>query len=126
VIVAESDDVAKAWLERIPADRRPFLNVGTPEQMADAMRPYLDAGFTGFTFNNSVYRTPEAIGRVGELLSLVGGGERVAAKPGSVARLGRAPNQVDEATEDAFAVGAQAVVLEFVGLPGSKAADRGG
>jgi F420-dependent oxidoreductase-like protein len=79
VIVAESDDVAKAWLERIPADRRPFLNVGTPEQMADAMRPYLDAGFTGFTFNNSVYRTPEAIGRVGELLSLVGGGERVAA-----------------------------------------------
>jgi F420-dependent oxidoreductase-like protein len=79
VIVAESDDVAKAWLERIPADRRPFLNVGTAEQMAEAMRPYLDAGFTGFTFNNSVYRTPEAIGRVGELLSLVGGGERVAA-----------------------------------------------
>ena len=28
-----------------------------------ALRPYLDAGFTGFTFNNSIYRTPEAIGR---------------------------------------------------------------
>lgn len=47
--------------------------------MAEALRPYLDAGFTGFTFNNSIYRTPEAIGRVGELLHLVGGGEPVAA-----------------------------------------------
>jgi alkanesulfonate monooxygenase SsuD/methylene tetrahydromethanopterin reductase-like flavin-dependent oxidoreductase (luciferase family) len=79
VIVAESDAAAKASLERIPPDRRPFLDVGTPERMADAMRPYLDAGFTGFTFNNSIYRTPEAIGRVGELLHLVGGGSPVPA-----------------------------------------------
>jgi F420-dependent oxidoreductase-like protein len=78
VIVAESDAAAKASLDRIPPDRRPFLNVGSPEQMADAMRPYLDAGFTGFTFNNSIYRTPDAIGRVGELLHLVGGGTPVA------------------------------------------------
>ena len=48
-------------------------NVGPPEQMADALRPYLDAGFTGFTFNNSIYQTPEAISRIGELLQLVGG-----------------------------------------------------
>lgn len=41
--------------------------------MADALRPYLGAGFTGFTFNNSIFRTPEAIGRVAELLRLVGG-----------------------------------------------------
>ena len=38
------------------------------------LRPYLDAGFTGFTFNNPIYRTPEAIARVGELLRLIGGG----------------------------------------------------
>jgi alkanesulfonate monooxygenase SsuD/methylene tetrahydromethanopterin reductase-like flavin-dependent oxidoreductase (luciferase family) len=54
-----------------PRTRRPFAKVGTPEQMAGAMRPYLDAGFTGFTFNNSLYRTPEQIARVGELLALV-------------------------------------------------------
>jgi F420-dependent oxidoreductase-like protein len=73
VVVAASDAEAKAFLERVPPDRRPFVSAGSPEEMADALRPYLDAGFTGFTFNNSIYRTPEAIGRVGELLRLVGG-----------------------------------------------------
>jgi hypothetical protein len=46
--------------------------------MAEALRPYLDAGFTGFTFNNSIYRTPEAIARIGELLKLVGAGSAAA------------------------------------------------
>ena len=73
VIVAANDAERTAFLERIPEERRPYVNIGTPEQMADALQPYLDAGFTGFTFNNSVYRTPEAIGRIGELLRLVGG-----------------------------------------------------
>ena len=58
-------------MERIPVERRPFVAVGTPEQMAEGLRPYLDAGFTGFTFNNSIYRTPEPIGQVGELLRLI-------------------------------------------------------
>jgi F420-dependent oxidoreductase-like protein len=79
VIVAESVAAARSQLERVPEERRPFINVGMPDQMAEALRPYLDAGFTGFTFNNSIYRTPDAIGRVGELLRLVGGGEPVAA-----------------------------------------------
>jgi F420-dependent oxidoreductase-like protein len=73
VVVAGSDAEARAFLERVPPDRRPFLSVGSPAQMADALRPYLAAGFTGFTFNNSIYHTPEAIGRVGELLRLVRG-----------------------------------------------------
>jgi F420-dependent oxidoreductase-like protein len=73
VVVAATEAEARDYLEKMPPERRPFVNVGTPEQMAEAMRPYLDAGFTGFTFNNSVYRTPEAIARVGELLRLVGG-----------------------------------------------------
>jgi alkanesulfonate monooxygenase SsuD/methylene tetrahydromethanopterin reductase-like flavin-dependent oxidoreductase (luciferase family) len=55
----------------MPEDRRPFAQVGTVQQMAGAMRPYLDAGFTGFTFNNSLYRTPDQIARVGELLALI-------------------------------------------------------
>ena len=59
--------------ERIPAERRPYVAVGTPEQVAEALRPYIDAGFTGFTFNNTIYRTPEQIDRIGDLLRLVAG-----------------------------------------------------
>ena len=74
VIVAASEAEARSFMDRVPPERRPFVNAGTPAHMADALRPYLDAGFTGFTFNNSIYQTPEAIGRVGELLRLLGGG----------------------------------------------------
>jgi hypothetical protein len=31
----------------------------------------MDAGFTGFTFNNNIYGTDESIARVGELIKLV-------------------------------------------------------
>ncbi len=82
VVVAGSEAEAGAILERMPPERRPFVKVGTPDQMADALRPYLDAGFTGFTFNNSVYRTPAAIGPLGELLRLVSGAEIAAARSG--------------------------------------------
>ena len=80
VIVAGSDADAQAFLQRIPPERRPFVNVGTPERMADALRPYLEAGFTGFTFNNTLYRTPEQISLVGELLRLVSGAEPAVAR----------------------------------------------
>jgi F420-dependent oxidoreductase-like protein len=79
VIVAGSDAQAQAFLERMPPERRPHVKVGRPEQMADELRPYLDAGFTGFTFNNTFYRTPEQIALVGDLLRLVAGTEPVAA-----------------------------------------------
>ena len=69
-------------LELMPPERRPYVTVGPPEQMADALRPYLDAGFTGFTFNNTIYRTPEAIGHVGELLRLVAGAQPAVARVG--------------------------------------------
>jgi F420-dependent oxidoreductase-like protein len=73
VVVAGTEVEAKAFLAQLPPERRPHVKIGTPDQMAEALRPYLDAGFTGFTFNNSTYRTPEAIGQVGELLRLIGG-----------------------------------------------------
>jgi F420-dependent oxidoreductase-like protein len=71
VVVAANEAEAQDLLERMPEERRPFAKVGTAEQMAGAMRPYLDAGFTGFTFNNSLYRTPDQIARVGDLLALI-------------------------------------------------------
>ena len=73
VIVAATEAEARAYLDRIPPERRPFVDAGTPEQAAAALQPYLDAGFTGFTFNNSIYRTPEQIALVGEVLKLIGG-----------------------------------------------------
>jgi F420-dependent oxidoreductase-like protein len=73
VIVASDSQRRRELLERMPEERRPFVQMGGPEQAAELMRPYLDAGFTGFTFNNNIYSTPEAIGEVGEVLRLIGG-----------------------------------------------------
>jgi F420-dependent oxidoreductase-like protein len=73
VIVARSDAEAKAALENVPPERRPYVNIGVPEQVAEGLRSYIDAGFTGFTFNNTIYKTPEQIALIGELLRLVDG-----------------------------------------------------
>src|SRR4051812_3450796 len=74
VVVGATEADATRMLENLPPDRRPHVFAGTPEAAADALRPYLELGFTGFTFNNTLYRSPEQIAVVGELLRLVGGG----------------------------------------------------
>ena len=61
VIVPRPSRGATAALERVPPERRPFVDVGPPEQMADALRPTSTPASPGFTFNNTIYRTPEAI-----------------------------------------------------------------
>ncbi len=71
VLVAATADAARAIVERLPPERRAHVQVGTPEQAADVLRPYIDEGFTGFTFNNPALSTPEAIAATGELLRLV-------------------------------------------------------
>ena len=73
VLVAENEADTARMLQGVPAERRPYVVAGTPEQVVDRLRPYLDAGFTGFTFNNSIYRTPNQIAVIGELLRIVGG-----------------------------------------------------
>jgi F420-dependent oxidoreductase-like protein len=77
VIVVESEDAASGALAMLPPERRPYVAVGTPERAAEALAPYIDAGFTGFTFNNNLYRTPYEIGLVGEVLRLVTGARGV-------------------------------------------------
>jgi hypothetical protein len=42
-------------------------------QAEDLIGTYMNAGFTGFTFNNNVYGTDESIARVGELIKVVNG-----------------------------------------------------
>jgi len=71
VVVATSEADGRRILEAMPPERRAHASVGTPDQAAEALRPYLDAGFTGFTFNNSVYRSQDQIEMVGELLRLI-------------------------------------------------------
>lgn len=73
VVPVSSDAERDAFLERIPPERRSAMTVGPPEQCAEALQAFIGAGFVGFTFNNSVYRTPEQIGVVGETLRLAGG-----------------------------------------------------
>ncbi len=71
VLVAARAAEADAMRGLIPEERRAHVVVGTPEQAADGLRPYLDAGFTGFTFNNTTYTSPEQIAVLGELLRLI-------------------------------------------------------
>lgn len=73
VLVAATEAEARTMWEALPPDRRTDVVFGTPEAAADGLRPYLDAGFTGFTFRNNAYRTPEQIAVLGELLRLIGG-----------------------------------------------------
>jgi F420-dependent oxidoreductase-like protein len=73
VLVAGTEAEARSYIEMVPPERRPYVFAGTPAQAADALQPYLEAGFTGFTFNNPIYRTPDQIAIVGECLRLIGG-----------------------------------------------------
>src|SRR5438876_2846938 len=62
-VLLASDERHKAEvLERVMPERRPYIKIGTPEEAAEALRPYLEAGFSGFTFNDNILRTPEDIG----------------------------------------------------------------
>ena len=78
MVLVESEQEAKPILERIPPERRAMVTVATVPQAAEIIGKHIDAGFGGFTFNNNIYGTPEAIARAGELIKLVNG-SRVAA-----------------------------------------------
>jgi F420-dependent oxidoreductase-like protein len=71
VLVGATEADARAIWETLSPERQAQARPMTVAQAADELRPYIDAGFTGFTFNNNVYRTPEQIAVVGELLRLV-------------------------------------------------------
>ena len=56
VLLAVDETRGAELLARLPPERRAAVAT-TPEQGAEALRPYLDAGFTGFTFNNPILPT---------------------------------------------------------------------
>jgi len=71
VVLAEDEAHARAMADRIPPARRGMVEPATVEQAAERLRPYLDAGIGGFTFNNPTMPTPEAIALGGELIRLL-------------------------------------------------------
>ncbi len=71
IVIADRGRGQGVRRDDVPPERRAYVTAGTPEQVVDVLRPYIDAGFTGFTFNNAMYRTPEQIATVGELLRMV-------------------------------------------------------
>jgi len=68
VIVGANEAEAKAMWMLIPEDRRSTVAYGGPDKAAEAIQPYVEAGFTGFTFNNSLYRSTDQIAALGEVL----------------------------------------------------------
>jgi F420-dependent oxidoreductase-like protein len=71
VIVGGSEAEARRYVETLPPERRAHVVAGTAPQVVDELARYVELGFTGFTFNNTIYRTPEQIATVGELLALL-------------------------------------------------------
>jgi F420-dependent oxidoreductase-like protein len=72
VLPVASERDAKLALERIAPERRALLTPGTPEQSAERLSAYVEAGFLGFTFGNTMLPTVEAIELAGETLRLLG------------------------------------------------------
>ena len=74
IVIAQNDREARAITDALPPERRATIRVmPTVDEAAEFLRPYLDAGFGGFTLNNPTLPTPEAIGRAGELIRTLRG-----------------------------------------------------
>lgn len=71
VVLVENEQQAKVAAERIPPARRGLMAPATVEQAAERLRPFLDAGICGFTFNNPTMPTPDAIALGGQLIRLL-------------------------------------------------------
>jgi F420-dependent oxidoreductase-like protein len=74
IVIAQNDREARAITDALPPERRATIRVmSTVDEAAEFLRPYLDAGFGGFTLNNPTLPTPEAIGRAGQLIRTLRG-----------------------------------------------------
>jgi F420-dependent oxidoreductase-like protein len=71
LVLVENEKDGKAILDTLTPDRRAMAKVATVDQAEDLIGTYMEAGFTGFTFNNNIYGSDEAIARAGELIKLV-------------------------------------------------------
>src|SRR5258708_4785374 len=73
LVLVDDEKDGKAILDSLSPERRAMARVATIPQAAEVIGAWMDAGFTGFTFNNNIYGTDESIARVGELIKVVNG-----------------------------------------------------
>jgi F420-dependent oxidoreductase-like protein len=71
VVLVENEGQAKTVMERMPPERRVMFQPATPEQAAEILQDYIDAGIEGFTFGNPTLRTPEEFERAQRLIKAV-------------------------------------------------------
>ena len=71
VLPVASEAEATAALERIAPERRAALTPATPARAAEILAGYVEAGFTGFTFGNTMLPTSESVALAGEVLTLL-------------------------------------------------------
>ena len=71
VLPVADEAQAAAALERIAPERRGNLTVATPHHAAEVLSTYVEAGFTGFTFGNTMLPTLESVAVAGEVLELL-------------------------------------------------------
>jgi F420-dependent oxidoreductase-like protein len=73
LVLTDDEKQARAIMDSLPAERRAMVRAARFDEAPEILRPYLDAGFGGFTFNNPTLPTVEAIERFGEVIQAVRG-----------------------------------------------------
>jgi F420-dependent oxidoreductase-like protein len=71
VILVADQSQAEATLSRLSPERRAQVTTATPAEAAEALQPYLEAGFGGFIFRNTTMMTTEAISLAADLIRLM-------------------------------------------------------
>jgi F420-dependent oxidoreductase-like protein len=71
VTLVENERDAEEIRKRIPAERLANAPAMTVDQAAERLRPFLEAGFAGFTFNNPALDTREKLALAGELKKML-------------------------------------------------------
>ena len=73
MVLANNEKDGAAIIAGLPPERRAVATTMNVQQAAELIGKYQEAGFGGFTFNNTVLQTEESIGLAGELIKVVRG-----------------------------------------------------
>jgi F420-dependent oxidoreductase-like protein len=71
LVLAESKSDKARVLKQVPVAVRAMAMPATLNEAADIVHGYLDAGFNGVIFRNTMLRTTEAVARAGELIASI-------------------------------------------------------
>jgi F420-dependent oxidoreductase-like protein len=71
IVLAESESDKVRVLAQIPEAVRGMAIPARLDEAAELAQRYLEAGFGGIMFRNTMMRTPEAVARAGELIALL-------------------------------------------------------